>query len=301
MARPAPAYTQHFVDHGRERLGLHVYPEPADGDSPVVLVLPAMGTPARYYAPLAEALWTEGLAVVVADLRGTGSSTPRPSRSSRYGYAGIASDVGAVVAAFRSRLGDRPVLLLGHSLGGQAAVLHVARTGGDGIAGIVLIAVGLPWFRSYPGRRKVGVLVFTQAIVALAAIVGFWPGWGFGGRQARGVIRDWGYTARHGRFPDISGVDPTRSLAAISTPVLAISVEHDRYTPTPTVDHLAAMMPSAGVERRHLTSAEAVRLWIIFAGYAPADPWRPGWPRSSQTAGPAGATSRRDQRGRCGS
>ncbi len=231
-------------------------PNRPTGDSPVVLVFPAMGTPARYYAPLAEALRTEGLAVVVADLRGTGSSTPRPSRASRYGYTEITADVGAVLAALRPRVGDRPVLLLGHSLGGQAAVLHVASTGGDGIDGIVLVAVGLPWFRSYPGRRKVGVLVFTQAIVALAGLVGFWPGWGFGGRQSWGVIRDWGYTARHGRFPDISGVDPTTGLAAIRTPVLAISVEHDRYTPAPTVDHLAVILQRANVERRHLMSAD---------------------------------------------
>ena len=256
MARPAPAYEQEFIDRGSERLGLHVYPEPAAGDSPIVLIFPAMGTPARYYAPLAKALRTEGLAVVVADLRGTGSSTPRPSRASRYGYGEITADVGAVLTALRPRLGERPVLLLGHSLGGQAAALHAASTAGDGIAGIVLVAVGLPWFRSYPGRRKLGVLVFTQAIVMVSAVVGFWPGWGFGGRQARGVIRDWGYTARHGRFPVIDGVDPTADLAAIRTTVLAVSVEHDRYTPAPTVDHLAAMMPRANVERRHLTSAE---------------------------------------------
>ncbi len=257
MARPAPAYKQEFVDRGIERLGLHVYPEPAVGDSPVVLVFPAMGTPARYYAPLAETLRAEGMTVVVADLRGTGSSTPRPSRSSRYGYAEITLDVGAVLAALRPRLGDRPVVLLGHSLGGQAAALHIAQTAAEGVAGLVLVAVGLPWYRSYPGRRRLGVLVFTQAIAAVTAITGFWPGWGFGGRQAGGVIRDWAYTARRGRFPVIGGVDPAGGLARMRTPVLAISVEHDRYTPASTVDHLAAMMRGANVERRHLMSAQA--------------------------------------------
>ena len=285
-ASPEPI-VEHVV-RGAERLGLHLYPDPdvhpdheVDG-APVVVVWPAMGVPARYYRPLAGELRAAGLGAAVVDLRGTGSSTPRASRRSRYGYADLADDVGAVLAALKPRLSGRRVVLLGHSLGGQACVLHLAlsnwalsnrtlsnrtlsikapdgvRSGGEAdVHGLALIAVGLPWYRLYPGRRSATVLAYTQSIVAMSTAMRVWPGWTFGGRQARGVIRDWGYTARRGRFPKVRGVDAEAAVAAMRTPVLAISVEHDQYTPAATVDHLCAKLTAAPVERVHLTAAEA--------------------------------------------
>jgi predicted alpha/beta hydrolase len=245
-----------YVDRGADRLALHV---DDDGDGPLAVVWPAMGTPARYYRPLVADLRAAGLGSVVVDLRGTGASTPRASRSSRYGYAELAGDVGAVLEALKPRLDGRAVLLLGHSLGGQACVLHLALAGDAAprVHGLVLVAVGLPWYRLYPGRRSATVLAFTQGIVGVAATVRVWPGWGFGGRQAYGVMRDWGYTARHGRFPRLDGSDAEAAIATMRTPVLAISVDHDQFTPASTTDHLCAKMRAAPVERVHLTAADA--------------------------------------------
>jgi predicted alpha/beta hydrolase len=249
-------YEQTYLDVSDQRLGLHVYPEPSP-DAPVVVVWPAMGVPARYYQPLASQLHAQGLAVVVADLRGTGASTPRPSRRSRYGYAEIADDVGAVLthlrALWRGDTDDRTVLLFGHSLGGQACALHLALSGAS-VDGLALVAVGLPWFRAYHGSRARGVFALTQGINLVAAVAGVWPGWGFGGRQARGVIRDWAYTARHGRFPHLNGVDAEAALGRVTTPVLAISIDGDAFTPAPTVDHLVTKLTRAPVRRLHLTA-----------------------------------------------
>jgi predicted alpha/beta hydrolase len=248
-------YAQSYLDRGSDRLGLHRYPVPADATA-LVVVWPAMGVPARYYRPLAQALTAEGLAVVVADLRGTGTSTPAPSTASRYGYSDLTDDIGAVLDHLRPEFEGRRIILLGHSLGGQACALHLARTGGAGVDGLVLVAVGLPWFRSYPRPRRWGLLAFTQWIRAWSAIRGVWPGTGFGGRQARGVMRDWAYTARHGRFPRFDGMDMAIALAAVRTPILAISVEHDQFTPPSTLDHLCAMMPDAPLDRVHLSTEE---------------------------------------------
>jgi predicted alpha/beta hydrolase len=125
------------------------------------------------------------------------------------------------------------------------------------VHGLVLVAVGLPWYRLYPGRRAAAVLAFTQGNVGVGAALRVWPGWGFGGRQAYAVMRDWGFTARRGRFPRLGGDDAEAAVATIRTPVLAISVDHDQYTPSPTTDHLVAKMTAAPVERVHLTTAEA--------------------------------------------
>ncbi|MEU2984166.1 alpha/beta fold hydrolase [Micromonospora aurantiaca] len=147
-------YTQEFVDVDGARIGVQVYPEPAGPPgAPVVLIWPAMGVRARYYRPFAAALRDAGLAVIVADLRGTGESTPAPSRACRYGYQEMATDIGAVLDALKPRLDGRTRLLLGHSLGGQVAVLHQALHDDDRVDGLALVAVGLPWWRRYPGLR----------------------------------------------------------------------------------------------------------------------------------------------------
>jgi predicted alpha/beta hydrolase len=250
-------YEQSYLEHDGQRLGLHTYPEPETPDAPVVVIWPAMGVPARYYRPFAGQLRDHGLAVVVADLRGTGASTPVPSRRSRYGYAELAGDVGAVLTELKPRLGGRTVLLLGHSLGGQACALYLALEPDHPVDGLVLVAVGLPWYRAYTGPRRRGVLAMTQGIAAVSAVLRVWPGWRFGGRQARGVIRDWAYTARHGRFPTLAGTDVEAALARVTTPVLGISVEGDSLTPVATMDRLCAKLSAAPVERDLLTTAQA--------------------------------------------
>lgn len=264
-------YQQTWVDRGTDRVGLQQYPEP-EHPAPAarVLIWPAMGVPARFYRPFATALREAGLAVTVADLRGTGASTPPASRRSRYGYPELAGDVGAVLAALPPD--PRPVLLVGHSLGGQACLLHLASSGDHPVArvpqvaGLALVAVGLPYWRVYRDRRRLWVLPFTQGIHATARLLGFWPGWGFGGRQAHGVIRDWSFTARTGRFPPAGGLDLEGAVTRVRVPVLAVSLERDQYTPAPTVDLLVRKLAAAPVQREHVDGAADHFSWARTAG-----------------------------------
>jgi predicted alpha/beta hydrolase len=244
----AASYEQRWLDRDHDRIGLQWYEPPPDPAAPVLLVWPAMGVPARFYRPFATALREAGLAVVVVDLRGTGASQPRASRASRYGYAELADDVGAVLAHLAP---GRRVVLMGHSLGGQACVLHLARAAAPTVAGLALVAVGLPYWRSYQDRRRLMVLPFAQGVHAASTVLRVWPGWVFGGRQSRGVMRDWAYTARTGRFPALYGVDMEAALTTVRVPVLAVSLERDQYTPAPTVDHLVGKLTGAPVEREH--------------------------------------------------
>ncbi len=251
----APTYRQEWVTVDDQRLGVQVYPDPSP-EAPVALMWPAMGVPAGYYRPFATALHAAGVTPVVVDLRGTGASTPRPSRRCRYGFPELAGDVAAVRAALAPRLRDRRLVLVGHSLGGQACLLHLAAGGQDGVAGLALVAVGLPYWRVYPGGRGPGVLAFTETIHAVTTLLGFWPGWGFGGRQTRGVIRDWATTARTGRFPrlPLPGIpdgDADAAVAQVTTPVLGVSFARDWHTPAPSVDYLLSKLAAAPVVREH--------------------------------------------------
>jgi predicted alpha/beta hydrolase len=233
-------------------LALHHYPD--SGSGPLAVILPAMGTPARYYKPFAIELGAAGFAVTAVDLRGNGASTPTPARSTRYGYADLVDDVGAVGTALESRRAGRPLLLVGHSLGGQLALIHAASAAAPAVAGIALVAVGIPYWRAYPGRRKYGVLGMSQSIGAASAVLGVWPGWGFGGRQAGRVMTDWARTARTGSFGHLNGAED--GLARLTTPVLVVSVGGDTLVPSSVVDYLAGKLTAAPVEREHFTAAD---------------------------------------------
>ena len=232
-----------------DTLALHHYPDAGTG--PLAVILPAMGVPARYYKPFAVELGAAGFAVTAVDLRGNGASTPKPARATRYGYADLVDDVGAVREALESRRAGRPLLLVGHSLGGQVGLIHAA-TADPGVAGVVLVAVGIPYWRAYPGRRSVGILGMTQTIGAASAVLGVWPGWGFGGRQAGRVMTDWARTARRGGY----GAADDAALARMTTPVLAVSVEGDTLVPAAVVDYTVGRVPAAPVERVHFTAAD---------------------------------------------
>lgn len=241
------------IDRGPDRLAVTVHPAVA-ADAPFFVLLPAMGVPARYYGPLVAALTTAGFGVAAADLRGTGASTPRPSRASRHGMSELTDDVAAVLDATADHRAGRRTFLLAHSLGGHASVLHLARHGSDGVDGLVLVACGLPHWRLF-GAKGLGVLGFAETLRVVSAIRGYWPGWLFGGRQARGVIQDWAHTARRGRFAPRLGLNDR--LADIALPVLAISVDDDQYTPRATTELLMSKLTGVDLTRHHVTTAEA--------------------------------------------
>ena len=95
----------------------------ARADAPVVLCLPAMGAPADYYEPFAQAIAAAELAnAVLLDLRGQGRSTARARNGHDFGYREILElDIPAAIARLRKVLGLRPLYAVGHSLGGQGA------------------------------------------------------------------------------------------------------------------------------------------------------------------------------------
>ncbi|MFD7639314.1 alpha/beta fold hydrolase [Kitasatospora sp. NPDC059795] len=234
---------------------------PEDGaPSAVLLLWPALGVPAGYYAPFCAELAARGVAVVAVDLRGQGESGPVGGRRSRHGYHALASrDFPAVTAQARARFGaEAPLFLLGHSIGGQAALLAAARAPGA-VDGLVLVASGTVDFRGFAGVARWRVLASTQLLALIATLWGYWPGHrlGFGGRQPARLMRDWARLGRTGRFaPAGADLDYEQALAALALPVLAVSLPDDRLAPAGAVDHLVGKLRAAKVDRRHHIPAE---------------------------------------------
>ncbi|ADD42285.1 alpha/beta fold hydrolase [Stackebrandtia nassauensis] len=248
-------YEQHYIDGDRYRLGVHRYPSAAER---AVIMLPAMGVPAGYYRRFALQLREFDCDVSIVDLRGTGSSTPKPARRVNFGYGDLVNDISAFYERLAPDVDGRPVLLLGHSLGGQLGLLHQALRGSAGIdvRAAALIASGLPYHALY-GRRSIPLYAIASGMSAASAILGHWPGYGFAGRQPRRLIRDWAHTVRTGRFPDLDGRDTEAALAELKLPVLAITVQGDPLTPPVTSRHLTGKLAAAELETHHYRHDEA--------------------------------------------
>jgi predicted alpha/beta hydrolase len=229
-------------------------------EAPVALVVPAMGARARFYAPFARGLHRGGLHVAITDLRGQGESIPVARRGVAYGYREMVDDdLPAVVRAVSAAFPGSPVVPVGHSLGGQLALLSSA-TGLPGVHAVVLTAAGSVWWRGFGSVHGLRNLVGSQLFAALATVLGYWPGerLGFGGTQTTAVMRDWARQGRTGRYTlRGSDTDYEAALARLKLPVLAVGVDNDTLAPPSATDHLLQKITAAPVSRWHYTEALA--------------------------------------------
>jgi predicted alpha/beta hydrolase len=212
----------------------------------VLYWLPAMGVPAKHYLPLAEALAAHGIAVVLHEWRGIGSSDRRAGRRCDWGYRELLeADVPAGVEEARTRWPQAKFWLGGHSLGGQLSCLY-ASLHPDVFAGLALIASGAPYWRRFP--RGASILLAYLLASPLAQLMGYLPGRriGFGGNEARGVIADWSRSGRTGRYAAKGmQVDFSERMAALHLPVMALRLNDDWLVPSGSLEWLLGLMPEA--------------------------------------------------------
>ena len=243
-------------------LEVSVFPSSEAPEAPVVVILPAMGVRASYYAPLAESLVRNGLQAITADLRGNGKSSVRAGRAHDFGYYEMVEwDYPAVMEQVRSRFPASQIHLLGHSLGGQLACLYCA-TAPQPPDSLILIATCSVYRKGWSFPMSVGLPLFQQIGVLLARALGHFPGYrlGFGGRDARRLMRDWARQGLTGRYevPESAHDFETR-LDQFEGRVLAITIEDDTYSPPRATRHLLGKMARADVTHLHFQPEELGR------------------------------------------
>jgi predicted alpha/beta hydrolase len=237
--------------HEGTRFALTVYPAAAPA-APVLLIQPAMGVQAGYYDKLAMALRDNGCHVVVSELRGhEAEGGRRPGRSYDFSYHEMmAEDWPQAIAAVKARFAGAPLYLLGHSLGGQVSALYAANHPGS-VDGLILIACCSIHWKLWGSA----FLAYSQAATLTARLLGHFPGkvFRFAGREARGVIADWARQARTGDFrTGRHRVNHKDALAAMTLPVLAISLQGDFFAPKHAMDDLLAKFSGVKLSRHHL-------------------------------------------------
>jgi len=186
--------------------------------------------------------------VFVHDWRGLGSSSLRAGRHSDWGYREVLTlDLPACEAAIANVLPGLPRIVGGHSLGGQLASCRLALAP-DSASQLWLVASGVPYWRTFPLRNAWWLPTAYQAMRSLAILCGKLPGrrLGFGGEEARSLIRDWTTTGLTGRYAAAGvDVDLESALARVDVPIRAVNMRRDWLAPESSLRALLAKMPRA--------------------------------------------------------
>lgn len=225
----------------------------------LLLFVCALGVEASYYTKFAEAMAARGVALAMCDLRGNGTSSLRPRRGVDFGYREIIeADIPAAIAVVKGRMPSTPFYVGGHSLGGQLMMLHVAAQKPD-VAGVVLIACAIPYYRHWTGKNRRQVLLATRLFPVIGFFLGYVPGkrFGFGGTEARTVMRDWAHNAATARYePRNSTVDYEAALREAEVAFVTVNIEEDDMGPPNAVEFMFEKVPHAKGERIEVKLSE---------------------------------------------
>lgn len=216
-----------------------------------LLWLPALGVAAKHYLPFAEALAARGIAVFVHEWRGNGGSNLRANRAHTWGYRELLlQDLPRSEAALSAQLPDLARILGGHSLGGQLACCRLGLLAREAAADrpthLWLVASGAPYWRAFPPRSRWWLPFAYRFLPWLADRRGALPGRkvGFGGDEARGLIRDWARSALSGRYAAAGvDIDLEAAMAQVEIEARALVLDSDWLAPESSLRFLLSKLP----------------------------------------------------------
>ena len=251
--------SQTFQFSDRTQTVIEWFGEETTTQKGLVVFLPALGASVDIYRSMAKAWAGLGYRIATVELRGGKQSSVKDVRAHNFGYNEILnSDLAAIVPRLRVEAAGQPLLLAGHSLGGQFALLYASRHPSE-VDAVVLLAAGSNYYRAMPRGQQFKRHVGLRAVRTIDQVLRFFPGdkLGFGGRQPLNMILDWTHEALTGRYRVTGDAeDYDRDLGQLKAPVLMISLQGDTLVPRPSADYLARKLTRAQVTQIELRAED---------------------------------------------
>lgn len=224
----------------------------------VVLLPAAMGVAQDFYAPFAQFLAGQGFAAITFDYRGMGKSVPPRHRASLRGFKAdlfdwAERDYNAALHEAKAWHPDVPLLVVGHSLGGQLPGLlpdnHL-------IDGLITVAAGSGyWPHNAPQLKRIVWLMWYFAVPLSTPLFGYFPGKRLRmvGDLPKGVIHQWAQWCKSPYYVVDAAGNPIREgFEKIRVPMLSLSFSDDELMSKRSIDSLLDCYKNAQLERRHI-------------------------------------------------
>lgn len=234
------------------------------GTRPVVIINPATSVRCRYYFRFAVFLFEQGFDVIAYDYRGIGESRPATLRG--FGACWIdwgRLDFDAVLRHTKRSFPGQPIDVVAHSVGGF--ILGFAQSN-HRIRRVVTVGAQYAYWRDYAAGTKLRMIAkWHVAMPLLTVLFGYFPGKKMGWLEdtPKGIVRDWIFSREHfedtwlgrasARYPDKHVL--VQQFAAVTAPMLAVSVTDDEFGTIPAVERLLAYFSHS--PRAHLRISPA--------------------------------------------
>ncbi|MEM9334462.1 MAG: alpha/beta fold hydrolase [Pseudomonadota bacterium] len=226
-----------------------------EGDEQLVIINSATAVSRRFYRYYAAALADAGFRVITFDYRGIGESRPDSLRGFTVRSRDwVFGDMAGVLRFARRAYKPSKLFLIGHSIGGQlAGLLEDA----DAIDGMITMSAQSGHWRLQGAEQKWVVALHVHVTLPLAAhLFGYvpWSRMGSAEDLPKGVALDWSRWCRDRKY--VLGDDslPLERYASFRAPVLAYSIDDDKWGTRPAVEAMMQAYPN--LRRRHIVPAE---------------------------------------------
>ena len=208
-----------------------------------VLVMPATGVPQSYYHRFAGYLAERGARVLTFDYRGIGRSKPQPARSVKARMQDWAL-LDAAAAFARLEEAGAPILVVGHSFGGQAIGL-LPRP--ERIAAALVVGSQSGYWKHWPPLGRAWMWPATHlALPAVTRLLGYFPAsrLGFGEDLPAGVATQWASWCRQPGYL-VAALHAETAYARFRAPLRAYAITDDAFAPATAVQALLDLYPGA--------------------------------------------------------
>lgn len=212
--------------------------EPRAASRPVVIINAATSVRCRYYARFAAYLFEHGFDVITYDYRGIGESRPPALRGFRASWLDWGRlDFEGVLRYTTRSFPDQPIHVVGHSVGGFVLGLAPSNTL---IRRVFTMGAQFAYWRDYAPKQKWRMFLAGHVFMPIAtALLGYFPAKRLGWFEdtPKGVVRDW-WRLGSKTFPESKRQAIMQPCAAVTAPILALSVTDDAYGTVAAIERL---------------------------------------------------------------